>query len=241
MALTLNQAERRELITALVANCAGWDEDDISILANMSPEKLWAHAQGCAQMIANAETEDDSGIPDSLEPSSANDLESEAEDEGWEEENLEGEDGESGPEAGTDKTKKMDQPKRCHDDNGNEVDCPDKETTATGDNVQNEYNYLAQLPPRVRSVVLNAMKFEHAQKQQLVGQITANSRNRFSDSYLMRMGVEELQALAELATPQQRRPQPNYVGAAGGVTFNESYGVDRDDILVPPVLEFKRG
>jgi hypothetical protein len=107
--------------------------------------------------------------------------------------------------------------------------------------VQNEYSYLDYMPPRIRSVVLNAMKFEHAQKQQLVGQITANSRNRFSDGYLMRMEVDELQALAELATPPSRRPQPNYVGAAGGPTFNESYSVDRDDILVPPVLEFKRG
>jgi hypothetical protein len=191
-------------------------------------------------MIANAEAEDDTGIPDSLEPSSASEMKGEVED-GIDGEELDtSDDGEDGPDTGDDDSQDRDQPKRCHDDEGNEIECGDSET-AEGDNVQNEYNYLAQLPPRVRSVVLNAMKFEHAQKQQLVGQITANSRNRFSDSYLMRMGVEELQALAELATPPQRRPQPNYVGAAGGVTFNESYGVDRDDILVPPVLEFKRG
>lgn len=239
MALTLNQAERRELITALVTNCAGWDEDDISILANMSPAKLWTHAQGCAQMIANAEAEDDSGLPDSLDPSSAGEMESEVED-GIDGEELDtSDDGEGGPDAGDDDSQERDQPKRCHDDEGNEIECGDSET-AEGDNVQNEYSYLAQLPPRVRSVVLNAMKFEHAQKQQLVGQITANSRNRFSDSYLMRMGIEELQALSELATPA-RRAQPTYIGAAGGPTFNESHGVDRDDILVPPVLEFKRG
>jgi len=240
MALTLNRAERRELITALVANCAGWDEDDIQILVNMSDQKLWSHAQGCAQMIANAAEGDDTGLPDSMDPSSASELESEVDD-GIEEEELDtSDDGEDGPDAGDDDSQERDQPKRCHDDEGNEIECGDSET-AEGENVQNEYYYLASLPPRVRSVVLNAMKFEHAQKQQLVGQITANSRNRFSDSYLMRMGVDELQALAELATPPQRRPQPNYIGAAGGPTFNEAHGVDRDDILVPPVLEFKRG
>lgn len=238
--ITLNQAERRELITALVTNCAGWDEEDIDLLVNMSDQKIWTHAQGCAQLIANAEAEDDSGIPDSMEPESADTHEGEADeegDEGWGSEVLDeagSDQGEDGPEAGDDDTQDKDQPKVCHDEDGNEIEC--SEETAEGENVT-ENRYLAQLPPRIRSVVINALKFEQAQKRSLVNQITANSRNRFSEGYLMRMGVDELQALADLATP--RRSQAVYTGAAGAPVMNET-PVDRDDVLTIPTLEFSR-
>lgn len=232
--LTLNQAERKELITALVTNCAGWDQDDIDILVNMSNDKLWAHAEGCAKLVANAEIEDSGDLPDSLEPSSADEDRSAAE-EGDDEQQVEGEEGEAGP-TKTHPDEEKDQPKKCWDEEGNEVDCGD--STASGENVQNEAAYLRNLPPRIQSVVINALKFEHTQKQQLVGQITANSRNRFSKDYLMGMGLEELQALADLAAPK-RRAQPIYAGAQGGPVFNEA-DIDREDILTVPVLEFTR-
>jgi hypothetical protein len=230
--LTLNQAERRELIAALVTNCAGWDDEDIGLLANMSSDKLWAHAQGCAQLIANEDI-DDSGLPDTLEPSSASELETAAEDSDEEQVVDDGDQGDNLAETEQDEDK--DQPKKCHDEEGNEIECGDSET-AEGENVT-ENQYLRRLPPRIQSVVMNALRFEQEQKRQLVGRITTNRRNRFSEGYLMRMGLDELQALAEIASPV--RNSPTYAAAAGGPTFNESQ-VDRDDILTIPVLEFTK-
>lgn len=235
--LTLNQAERKELIAALVTNCAGWDEEDIELLVNMSDQKLYTHAQGCAQLIANAEIEDSGDLPDSLEPSSAGEDNAAAEKGDDEQQVAEGEDqGDDVASTEEDTEGVKDQPTKCHDDEGNEIECPDQEgdTKAEGENVQNEAMYLNRLPPRIRSVVTNALRFEQAQKQQLVANIKSNPRNRFHDGYLMRMGLDELQALSEIAAP--RRSQASYVGTAGPTTNQQS--VDRDDLLVPPVLEF---
>jgi hypothetical protein len=235
--LTLNQAERKELITALVTNCAGWDADDIELLVNMSDEKLYTHAQGCAQLIANAEIEDAGDLPDSLEPASASEDNAAAE-KGDDEQTLaEGEDqGDNVASTEEDTEGVKDQPTKCHDDSGNEIECPDQEgeTKAEGENVQNEAMYLNSLPPRIHSVITNALRFEQAQKQRLVANIKSNPRNRFHDSYLMRMGLDELQALSEIAAP--RKSQASYAGAASPTTNVST--VDRDDLLVPPVLEF---
>lgn len=236
--LTLNQAERKELITALVTNCAGWDEGDIELLVNMSDEKLYTHASGCAQLIANEDIEDSGDLPDSLEPASASEDNAAAE-KGDDEQTLaEGEDqGDNVATTEEDTEGVKDQPTKCHDEEGNEIECPDQEgeTKAGGDNVQNEAQYLNRLPSRIRSVVVNALRFEQEQKKQLVTNIQRNPRNRFHETYLMNMGLDELQAMADLAST--RKSQPSYAGAAGGPTLNET-NVDRDDLLVPPVLEF---
>jgi len=221
--LTLNREQRKELITALVTNCSGWDEEDIDLLVNMAPEKLVSHVENCAQLVANADPEDDSGLPDSLEPSSASEEENEVED-GWEEE--EDPTGDQGDNvASTKQDQEKDQPTM------------DKKKKVAVEVTENEY--LDHLPPRIRSVVLNALKFENEQKKQLVGQITANSRNRFSERYLMNLGLQELQALSELATPPKRQSIPMFIGGSGGPTFNED-PVDREDILTIPTLEFSR-
>lgn len=232
--ITLNQAERKELISALVTNCAGWDKEDVDILTNMSDSKLFAHAQGCAQLIANEGEIDTAGdLPDSVDPSAASETESAATT-ADEEQTVEGEQGEAGV-TKTEPDEEKDQPEKCWDEEGNEVDCGEK--TASGENVQNMQQYLDKLPGPVRSVVVNALKFEQAQKTQLVSRITTNRRNRFSEQYLMNMGLDELQALADLAAPQ--RSQPTYIGAVGGPVLNEA-DVDRDDILTIPVLEFSK-
>jgi len=225
-AITLNKAERSELISALVTNCDCWDEEDLDILVNMGAEKLLGHVEACAQLIDNADTEDDSGLPDSLEPDSADALEDDAEDEGWEEENLDAgvQPTGSSPRA-TEKTKKLDQPTK-------------KPEGEEEDNVT-ENQYLRNLPPRIQSVVVNALKFENEQRHRLIETITANTRNRFSEDYLSELSLNALQGMADLATPQQSQIQPMFLGAAGGPIVNEA-DVDRDDILVPPVLEFTR-
>ena len=235
-AITLNRAERKELITALVMNCDGWDNDDVGILVNMDDDKLWAHANSCAQVVANEDIDESSGMPDTLEPAGAEELQDEAEDDGWEAEQDPGGNQEpKGPTIKQDQEK--DQPKVCHDAEGNEIDCPQSESSP-GDGAENvtENEYLAYLPPRIRSVVINALRFENAQKAQLVQRITTNQRNRFSEDYLMSRNLDELQALADIAAPQ-RSSDLVYTGAAGGAVLNEA-SIDRDDILPVPTLEF---
>jgi len=228
--ITLNQAERQELISALVYNCHGWDEDDVDLLTNMSAGKLFGHAQNCADMkelagfVANADPEDDSGLPGSLEPDSASSIESSAEDEGWEEENdPPGNQEPKGP------TVKQDEDK----------DQPTSKTKKVSMEVT-ENQWLERAPAAIREVVINALNFQHEQKRQLVGRITANQKNRFHENYLMNHSVEELEAWADMTAPaQQDRRLPIFAGAAGGPVFNED-PIDRDDILDIPTLEFTK-
>lgn len=224
--LTLNKAERRELIAALVTNCGpSWDEEDIELLTNVSDEKLVAHAEDCAQrLVANEDIEVEGDLPDSLDASTSED-ESEAKD------------GKT--------VRGKDQPKKCFDDDGNEVSCPDGDgeqsgAPSAGDKPMTENEWLEIAPPRIRSVVTNAMAFEHAQKQQLVERITANKRNRFSEDYLMDLSVQELEGIVDLMpAPTNNRRQPLYIGASGGPVLNVAQA-DPDDILVPPTLDFTR-
>jgi len=90
------------------------DKDDLDILVNMSDEKLWAHAQGCAQLIANAdgeEIESTGDLPDSLEPESAESENSAAEGADDEQE-VQGDEGEAGV-TKTEPDEEKDQPKKC--------------------------------------------------------------------------------------------------------------------------------
>ena len=236
--LTLNAEERGELIGALVTNCAGWDEDDIDLLVNMSDEKIFNHAEICAEIIGNVDEEDESsGMSDSLDPSSAEELQDEAEDDGWEDETISKT---TPPTSGAPaETPAPDEPKRCYDEDGNEIDCPENSSQAEGENVtKNERAYLNRLPRRVRDVVVNALEFEDNRKAQLVDQITANSHNRFSGDFLMRQSVNNLEAIAALASPNGA-VQPIYAAGAGGPVINQGE-VDRDDVLLVPTLEFSQ-
>lgn len=228
MALTLNQQERKELIAALITNCGGWDQDDIDLLVNMDDDKLVAHVTNCAEMVQNAAESDDSGLPGSLDPAGAGEIDSDAETSDDEQE-VDGEARESGP-SKTHPDGKKDQPSRkkkpTQDRGIRDYEEPEEMT---------ENEYLKMLPPRIQSVVINALNFETEQKRQIIGRITANSRNRFSPEYLMDKDLDELQAMADLASP--RNAPPIFAGAVGGPTAN-AIDVDRDDILTIPTLEF---
>lgn len=232
MALTLNEQERKEVITALIANCGGWGEDDVELLANMSDEKLIGHIGGCAEMAQlteNAAQGDDTGLPDSMKPASAGEVES-AEEGADDEQELDGEEGEAGP-TKTHPDLKKDIPVRTGK-NKKSVTKDEEEAPELSEN-----EYIEQLPPRIRSVVVNALNFELEQKRQLVQRITTNSRNRFNPEFLMDKDLEELQALADLAAPMNQSASPIYTAAAGGAVYNQA-DVDRDDILTIPTLEF---
>jgi len=110
--------------------------------------------------------------------------------------------------------------------------------------------WLATAPPEIRSVVQNAMRVETKQKQDLVKRITANARNRFKPEALMRKGLDELTALADLAGPvhneyefeeftEASEPTANYLGAAAGLSANsQGKGESDSDMLIPVTVNW---
>lgn len=63
--------------------------------------------------------------------------------------------------------------------------------------------YLASAPPEVRSVVTNAINFEHKQKVILIKKITANEKNQFDPKFLQGQDLEVLQGIAALAVNEE--------------------------------------
>lgn len=237
--LTLNEDQKVEAIRSLVVNCDGWDEEDIDLLVNFDDEKLMQHVVNCAELIENMEEDD--GIPASMDTGGPGEKSSAATTEGWDEEITDkGDQGDNL--AATEQDKNKDQPKRCHDEEGNEIKCPENESTAQGENVQNERQWLSSAPPRIREVVINALRFEQGQKDQLIETITANQSNRFTDEYLHSLSTRELEGIAALATqPVVNRAGKivqDYSGAAGGPVLNET--VDRNDVLTIPTIDYSR-
>jgi len=220
--ITLNREERKQLIVGLVRNCNGWDQDDIELLANMSDGKLFTHAEGCAELIDNAETED-TGVPGSMKPSGAGAQKGAAK-KADDEQQVTGDAGEGGV-------------SKTHPDMEKDQPTMKKGEGAT-QNMTTE-QYLANMPDPIRDVVINALEFDAAQKDELVHRITANARNQFSEDFLRAKPTEELRVLADMVAPERVSRSPMFVGAAGGPVVN-TQSVDRDEILVPPTMDFSR-
>lgn len=103
--------------------------------------------------------------------------------------------------------------------------------------------WMRTAPPGIRSVVQNALNFQAQQKQTLIDQITANANNTFNPEYLATKDVQELQAIAALATNGRRQierfSQPNYLGAAAPATNQQGAPVDNTkDILELPSVNW---
>lgn len=207
----LTEAERNGLINALVTNCGGWDKDDAGLLANLSDDKLMAHAKGCADMVANKS----SIVANEEGQVSFEDID----DETLFAEVLK--------RTGGDLTEKElgEEPTQNHEE---EEQMP----------LTNE-EWLSQAPPEIQSVVANAVNFERSQKMDLIKQITANKRNPFPKEELAEMDLTDLQRIASLAVTEQRKPV--YLGAAGGAVLNAEEEDDyKDDILPLPTMNFER-
>lgn len=83
--------------------------------------------------------------------------------------------------------------------------------------------YVKDAPPEVRTVIQAGLRAHQTHVDELIRQIKANSKNKFSDDQLKGMDVEVLESLAALATPD------DYSGQGGPRTL-ESAG---DDYYAP--------
>lgn len=71
--------------------------------------------------------------------------------------------------------------------------------------------YIANAPPEIQQIIRRQMAQEKADKDRLIGVITANANNRFDLGYLQQRSVEELAGMAALC------PQPQQVTNNGQV------------------------
>lgn len=72
--------------------------------------------------------------------------------------------------------------------------------------------WLAQAPPEIRSAVNNALNFERQRKEECIREITANSRNIFSDDYLRSRSIDELRGMVALLGTEAKDSVLNFEG-----------------------------
>ncbi len=95
-----------------------------------------------------------------------------------------------------------------------------KETAKNEAKVQPESldAYLAKAPPQVRQMINNGLKAYTTEQKRLIGIITSNKRNTFSEDYLKTQELGTLQAMAQLAQNDEEYSAPSapmYMGYAG--------------------------
>lgn len=101
-----------------------------------------------------------------------------------------------------------------------------------------EDEILEQLPPALRSRVLNATVIENQEKQKLIAELTENldeEVERKLNARLQRKSLDELRDLQALA-PRREAGRTNYFGSAAAPTGN--YAVDPSDILPLPTMNW---
>lgn len=91
--------------------------------------------------------------------------------------------------------------------------------------------YIENAPAEIREVLNSAMNTHQNRKKDLVTQITANARNKFTKEQLTAKPLEELEMLAELAI------DVNYEGQGGAShTQNEQ----KEEPLTIPVIDYSK-
>lgn len=90
--------------------------------------------------------------------------------------------------------------------------------------------YIAKAPQELQAVLTRALSRDRAIKDDVIRKIMANKRNKFSECQLKAKGLDELEAIAELAAPVV-----NYEGRAGVMKENEGGPITVPDM--PAVFE----
>lgn len=199
-----NEAQRKEIVDSLIANCDCWDENDREVLNKVSDEKLEALQKHVAAVVHNRAVAEaarkgfehgDVGFT-----FNEKDLKFEASKE---------------PEKQTKEPPVTNQQKSVE---------PAKPKTAK--------EWLAEAPPEIQSVVRNAMATEQRQREALVEKITSNQANIFSKEYLLTRPLDELEGIAALAA--QAPAEPLYTGASVPALNRRSADYDENDFLPLP-------
>jgi hypothetical protein len=103
--------------------------------------------------------------------------------------------------------------------------------------------YIAALPPRMQATVRNMQKREDDLRKKLIAKITANKRAKFSEAFLSRMSLEDLEGMAALAAPVQNEDDgehlfADYGGQGDPVEIDNEGGNGELPVLQRPVMNF---
>lgn len=217
--MPLSKKQRDRIIDSLIANSEGpWEEEDREGLETLSDEKL-ERLYEYEQLAANADPADDDDVDD-----------------------YDVDDGGEGAVA--------------NDKGCSCASCSGKKGVTANRRQQqvvkqrreepremSEEEYLANAPPRIRSAINNALRFEQERKEALIKTITANKRSRFTKEGLRQKDIPELEALAELAANQddhdynQQPTQlvvPHFSGVPG-IALNLGEDFAREDQEMAPM------
>lgn len=211
--------ERKELVTSLIANSDCWDEDDRETLTALDDAKLSKlvenaeHACAC-ELVANAAQE---GFNDT----SGNSHKFNTDTSKWESviKPKETQPTTNTPAPAAAKPKEKE---------------PQPQTTD---------EWMDSAPAEIQSAVRNAMAIEAQEKEQLIGQLTANVSDdgkTAASALLKSKPLDELRSLlALLPEPQEsnQHPTSNYAGA-GPVGQRTPVDNAEDDVLPLPTMSF---
>lgn len=110
---------------------------------------------------------------------------------------------------------------------------------------QTDEEYLASLPPRMRSMVSEGLAIRDQQKEQYITAITSNAACTMKPEFLREKDLGELQALAQLAqasqpaqqTQNQQTPshRPLFTGAAGVAPVANAAKGDEEPLTMPTI------
>lgn len=119
------------------------------------------------------------------------------------------------------------------------ADTTDAGEAAPVDNTLTAQQYIENAPPGVRDMLFNGLTNHLAERAKLIASIIANERNTFTEEYLQKMGMQEIQAIAHLAAVPEAAPtaQPPTFAGQGPVipVSNESA---KEEAMVAPTLNF---
>jgi len=110
-------------------------------------------------------------------------------------------------------------------------------------NSGDEEQWIRGAPPRIRSLVENAIAVERRERDNIIDQLVANIADS-SDRYRLRerldnKSVEELRDLLEIAIQRQPTARPTYAGAAAPAINKRLTDEEREDILPLPSMSFE--
>ncbi|MDD5502847.1 MAG: DUF2213 domain-containing protein [Candidatus Thermoplasmatota archaeon] len=95
--------------------------------------------------------------------------------------------------------------------------------------------YIGNAPPEMQSILKNMREVHQAEKRRLVGIITSNEKNVFTEKCLMSKEIEELKALAALARKDEE-PEPSLDYSGQGPVDN---GKESPEPLPLPTINWK--
>ena len=114
---------------------------------------------------------------------------------------------------------------------------PTVEGSPVANKAKTTEEFIQEAPEGIREVLTNSMAVMQNEKSKLIAIITANKRNTFTEDMLASKSLEELSAIATLATEAEveKPPTANYIGQG----LVQSATANTEEPLSLPVLNFE--